>query len=235
MKIGLLLIATNKYFDFIPPLLEGVSKFFLPKLDVTYFIFTNVPVRGEGKAVITQVEHKPWPWMTLERYKIFHTHAHLFEGMDYLFYCDADMSVVGEVGDEILSERVATLHPGCFLWNPRGEPETNPDSLACIAPEEEIPDCYKCGGFQGGSKEEYLKMSKKISENIDEDYKKGIIAKWHDESHFNRYMLDHPPTKVLDPSYCFAQDYPLPFEPKIIALNKDHALFRAEPAEEKNG
>jgi hypothetical protein len=47
----------------------------------------------------------------------------------------------------------------------------------------------------------------------------------------NRYLIDNPPTLSLTPSYCFAEeqmqnpDYP--YEPKIIALKKDHDELRS--------
>ena len=199
IKIGLLIIATNKYLQFIPPLLQSADSFFCKNEEVTYFLFSDH--QGEIRDELKK--------------------------MDYLFYCDADMLFVGDVGTEILEERVATLHPGCFLWNLRGEPETRPESLAYIGDDEEIPDCYKCGGFNGGSSAEFLKMSETLCENIKKDYENGIIARWHDESHFNRYMLDHPPTKILPPSYCFAENYPLPFEPKLLALEKNKEEVRS--------
>lgn len=230
IKIGLLIIATNKYLQFIPPLLQGADRFFCKNEEVTYFLFTDHEGEiREGSRPLHRVivPHKEWPWMTLERYRLFHESRDELKKMDYLFYCDADMLFVGEVGTEILEERVATLHPGCFLWNPRGEPETRPESLAYIGDDEEIPDCYKCGGFNGGSSAEFLKMSETLCENIKKDYENGIIARWHDESHFNRYMLDHPPTKILSPSYCFAENYPLPFEPKLVALEKNKEEVRS--------
>ena len=230
IKIGLLVIATNKYINFVPPLLQGADEFFCKNHEVSYFVFTDHPDKltpGPRKINQIHVPHKEWPWMTLERYKIFTDNHEELKKMDYLFYCDADMKFVAPVGSEILSERVATIHPGCFLWNRRGNPEKRPESLAYIAPEEEIPTCYKCGGFNGGTSKEFLQMSQILSQNIIEDYKNDIIAEWHDESHFNRYMLDHPPTKVLSPSYCFGEGYPLPFEPKLVALEKNKDELRS--------
>lgn len=235
ISIGLLVIATKKYINFIPPLFESADKFFLKNKNVTYFLFTDHegPVVGPRPCVQFNVPHKPWPWMTLERYKIFTQHQDDLKKMDFLYYCDADMLFAGEVGDEILGDRVATDHPGCLLFNPRGNPESNPESTACIGEDEEIPGIYKCGGFNGGSSEEFLKMSNTLSHNIDKDLEKNIIAEWHDESHFNRYMIDHPPTLVLPPSYCFAQCYTSQlleygFTPKLIALDKNHDEIRRE-------
>ena len=144
--------------------------------------------------------------------------------MDYLYYCDVDMRFVGDVGDEILEERVATQHPG--YYERRGTPETNPDSLACVFPHEDMQ--YFAGGFNGGSSCEYLKMSNKISENIDIDYSRNIIAVWHDESHMNRYFVDNKPTKILTPSYCYGESMNIPFEKKLIALDKNHLEIRSE-------
>jgi histo-blood group ABO system transferase len=225
MKIGLLIIATNKYIQFLQPLIESADNHFLKNQEVTYFIFSNkdININSNRNIVKIDVEHKDWPWMTLGRYKIFSENSNILSSMDYLYYCDVDMKFEGGVGNEILSERVATQHPG--YYDRRGTPETNPLSLACVFPHEEMQ--YFAGGFNGGSSQEYLKMANKISENIDIDYSKNIIAVWHDESHMNRYFIDNKPTKILDPSYCYPESWSIPFDRKLLALDKNHSEVRS--------
>jgi histo-blood group ABO system transferase len=224
MKIGLLLIATNKYTQFLQPLISSADKFFLNALDVTYFIFTNqnFDIDSRRKYKIINVDHKPWPWMTLGRYEIFNDSKSDLSEMDYLYYCDVDMKFVGHVGDEILSDLVATQHPG--YCGQRGTPENRPQSLAFVDKSESMQ--YFAGGFNGGSSSTYLKMSEIISKNIEEDFKNKIIAIWHDESHINRYLIDNPPTKILSPSYCYPESVNIPFEKRLLALNKNHSEIR---------
>ena len=224
MKVGLLVICTNKYIRFLQPLIEGADKYFLPNQEVTYFVFTDRPIEIESSRQIVRIEteHKPWPWMTLGRYKIFQNSKDLLQEMDYLYYCDADMKFVSEVGDEILENRVATQHPG--YYGRRGTPEVNPQSLACVYPDEHME--YFAGGFNGGTSEEYLKMARILSTNIDIDYSRDLIAIWHDESHLNRYFIDYPPTKILNPSYCYPESWDIPFERKLLALDKNHSEVR---------
>lgn len=225
MNVGLLIIATNKYTSFLQPLIDSADKFFLQNQEVTYFVFTNLDVNIQSKRKIVRihVDHKEWPWMTLGRYKIFSSNSEILSKMNYLYYCDADMRFVSDVGDEILEELVATQHPG--FYGRRGTPETNPLSLACVYPHEKMQ--YFAGGFNGGSSIEYLKMSKILSKNIDTDYSRGIIAIWHDESHMNRYFINNPPTKILNPSYCYGESMIIPFEKKILALDKNHSKIRS--------
>ena len=40
-RIALMLIATNKYIDFVKPLLESVDKWFLTDHKVDVYLFTN--------------------------------------------------------------------------------------------------------------------------------------------------------------------------------------------------
>lgn len=223
-NVGLLIIATNKYIQFLQPLITSADEFFCQDSKVTYFVFTDqkINIKSKRDIVKTNVDHKEWPWMTLGRYKIFDNINKELSQMDYLYYCDVDMKFVGNVGEEIFSERVATQHPG-FIGR-RGTPEINPASLACVHNNENMQ--YFAGGFNGGSSLEYLKMSKTISQNIDIDYSKGIIAIWHDESHMNRYFIDNPPTKILNPSYCYPETWRIPFEKKILALDKNHTEIR---------
>jgi histo-blood group ABO system transferase len=227
MKIGLLIIATNKYTQFLQPLISSADLFFLKDHEVTYFVFTNqdVNIETNRNVVRINVEHKEWPWMTLGRYKIFNDNSDKLSEMDYLFYSDVDMLFVDNIGDEIIEERVATQHPG--YAGTRGTPDTNPNSLAYVGMNEDME--YFAGGFNGGSSKEYLKMSSKLSSNIEKDYQNGIIAVWHDESHMNRYFIDNKPTKILNPSYCCNEGWlDCPFGRRLIALDKNHKEIRLE-------
>lgn len=223
-KIGLLIIATNKYIQFLNNLISSADEYFLKDQKVTYFVFTNqnIKIESSRNVVKIDVEHKEWPWMTLGRYKIFIESSDKLSKMDYLYYCDVDMKFVESVGNEIIGERVSTQHPG--YYGNRGTPETNPMSLACVYPNEEMQ--YFAGGFNGGSSSEYLKMANKISENIDIDYSRNIIAVWHDESHMNRYFIDNKPTLILSPSYCYGESMNIPFIKKLVALDKNHQEIR---------
>ena len=229
-NIGLLIIATKKYFDFVQPLIDSADEFFLKDHNVTYYVFTDEAIRRHGvltsKRQIKPVPtlHKEWPWMTLGRYDIFHKHRDVLQANDYLYYIDADMLIVDEVGDEVLGDLVATQHPG--YYNTRGTPETRIMSTAYIAQHENTQ--YFAGGFQGGATEEFLKMSNILSQNIQLDFNNNIIAIWHDESHFNRYAANNiDKLKILSPSYCYGANKTIPFTPRIVALVKKHEEFRS--------
>ncbi len=224
-KVGLLIIATNKYTRFLQNLISSADDYFLKNQEVTYFIFTNneVSIDSKREIVFTNVEHRDWPWMTLGRYRIFSNAENILNKMDYLYYCDVDMLFVDEVGDEILGDRVATQHPG--YTGTRGTPDTNPQCLAYVGFEEEMQ--YFAGGFNGGTSDEYLKMSNFLANNIDIDYSRGIIAVWHDESHMNRYFIDNSPTVILSPSYCYPENVNLSYTKRLLALDKNHQEIRS--------
>jgi histo-blood group ABO system transferase len=234
MKIGLLNIATNRYLEFVDTLYDSARKFFLSKedLEVNFFLFTNLPekVLRTDVTVINQ-EHYPWPGMTLRRYEIFYNHRDVLSKMDYLYYCDIDMVFEGYVGSEVIGDSVGTIHPG--FWDAPNHVlsyERNPISKAHVAFGE--GSRYFAGGFNGGTSENFLKMSESIYKDIEEDRGKGYIAVWHDESHLNRYFINNPPSVILDPSYCFprdavwAQEHPYRATKKLCALEKDHKEFQ---------
>lgn len=223
-KVGLLIIATNKYTTFLQKLISSADTYFLKNQEVTYFVFTNqnINLQSNRNVLIIEIEHKDWPWMTLGRYDIFNNSNKTLKEMDYLYYCDVDMLFVDEVSDEILGERVATQHPG--YTGVRGTPDTNPMCLAYVDPSEKMQ--YFAGGFNGGTSEEYLRMCSVLSKNIQTDYSKDIIAIWHDESHMNRYFIDNTPTVILSPSYCYPESVSIPYTKRLLALDKNHEEIR---------
>lgn len=222
--LGFLVVATNKYIDFVSPLVESMYEHLDAGFQLRVFVFTDSKTVPDGTIRVEQ-EHRPWPLPTLLRYRMFSQHERLFSACDYLFYCDADMRFVGSVDDIILGERVAVLHPG-YYNKPRTAftYEKRPQSRAYVRPDE--GEHYYCGGFQGGTTEEYLKMAATISQWVDEDFENNLIAVWHDESHYNRYLIDNQPTHILSPSYCYPESWNLPFEKKLLALDKNHKEMR---------
>ena len=223
-KIGLILISTNKYKIFVKPLIESARNFFLNNHEVTYYLFTDSDEFNDlgDDVVINKIEHLEWPMITLYRYKTFVKHKDILSTEDYLFYCDIDMRFVDNIGDEILGDLVATIHPG-FLGG-RGTPETKPQSTAYIHPNDEL--VYYAGGFNGGSSSNFLEMSEQIDKNIDIDSNNGIIAIWHDESHLNKFFTKNKPTTILSPSYCYPESWNLNYTKNLLALDKDHESIR---------
>jgi len=221
-KIGLLIVATGKYIQFVEPLVKSAEKHFLTNHEVTYFIFTDRDIPNTPHTVKIYQKRLGWPYDTMMRYEMYYNARFFLEDMDYLFACDADMLFVDTVSEEILGNHVATQHPG-FVGK-RGTYETRPESTAYIASNEGT--YYFAGGFNGGSKEKFLERSRVITENIYKDLEKDIIAVLHDESHLNRYFIDNPPTVILSPSYCYPESWKLPYQKRLLALDKNHAQMR---------
>ena len=223
-KIGLLIVATGQYDQFVDPLIESARQHFLNGHEVTYFVFTDGTRVSRAKDVVSVLHKKlGWPFDTMMRNEVYCKNKKILEDQDYLFALDADMRFVDAVGDEILGERVATLHPG-FIDGKRGTYETNSKSKAYVSKKE--GKLYFAGGFFGGSKKEFFKIINQTTSNIHDDLSQGIIAIWHDESHWNRYCIDHPPTVVLNPSYCYPESWELDFPKKLLALDKNHDKIR---------
>lgn len=198
MKTALITIATREvYRNYVNQMIASAKKYFS---QAALFIFTDNPldIRGVPIKRIFQTSAKGHPLETLYR---FHTLLcrPWHQEFDQMFWVDADMMFVAPVGDIFSDGLVATLHPG-YLGN-RGTPETRPESTA-YCPNN---TAYFCGGFQGGSTKAYMKAALRIKENIDIDAARGIKAIWNDESHWNKYLADNPPTRILSPAYCYPE------------------------------
>ncbi len=220
--VGILVVATGKYIQFITPLIESANRYLLPDHQKTYFVFTDGQAPQDANIVSVYQQRLGWPYDTLMRCAVYVSHADLYANVDYLFAIDADMLFVDTVGDEILGARVATQHPG-FIGQ-RGTYETNQISTACVPSGQ--GSYYFAGGFHGGSRDEFLRLATTMYENIMIDLEKKYIAVWHDESHLNRYFIDNPPTVILNSSYCYPGNKRTGYPKKLVALDKNHAEFR---------
>ena len=230
MKICILTIATNKYLQFVEKLYDDIAEKFVPGAEINCLLFTDHEIEETSDNVrVHYIDHEPWPMPTLKRYNYFVKEKDYILEHDYCFYLDADMRIDAPVGEEVLSDLVATQH-GYQSMHPKEQMsyDRNPECLAYVAPGDEVT--YYAGGFNGGKTTKFMEMAEVIADRVNKDLEKDIIALWHDESHMNRYMIDNPPTLALNPEYCYAEEFigtQYPFQnPKIIALKKNHAELR---------
>ena len=233
MRICILTIATNQYLRFFEPLRASIARHFLPGHEIRHLLFTNHAVEPSQTLRVHRIAHEPWPLPTLRRYEQFFAEKDFILDHDYCFYMDADMRVDRRVGDEILGDIVAVRHPyQSFLPAAKMTYERNPRSLACVPVGQGTT--YYAGGFQGGRTAAFIDMAAVLSARIRDDTERGIVAVWHDESHLNRYLVDHPPSVSLSPAYCFPEEWYHTgqphagdvLEPMIVALQKNHKAVR---------
>lgn len=221
-KVGLCIMATGRYDAYANRFIASARKYFCPEHDVTYFVFSDGHIDPAPDVKQIYQKRLGWPYDTLMRFAVYGQHKQELREMDYIFASDADMLFVDYVGDEILGDLVGTQHPGYV--DKRGTYETNPISTACVKNNE--GERYYAGGFYGGTRFEFFKLIKFLRKQIEIDAAKNYIAIWHDESHLNRYFIDHRPTVVLSPSYCYAESMQLPYKKRLLAIDKNHEAMR---------
>ena len=229
MKIAILNVATGKYIKFVEKLHRDMREKLFVGHDVSFFLFTDNEDRDFPDDVIKiPVTKKGFPGDTLYRYHYFLKAEQQLQEYDFILYTDVDMAIHKSIGVEIVSNLLAVQHPG-FYNKPNGTFERRPTSSACLPHSVVSP--YLCGGVQGGRAEHYLEACRAIKEQIDVDDSNGVMAIWHDESHWNCYL--HKCGKkvtVLGPEYCY-YNFPWISHLKktaiIEALDKDHEEIRA--------
>jgi len=214
VKVGLMIIATNKYIEFMPELYESYKKYFFKNHSRKLFLFTDKEFKN---AEIIKIEHEAWPNITLKRFEYI---CNTDFDIDYLYYLDADSLIVNNIGEEILGDMVGTLHQGYVNrgWKPFDQ---NQNSTAYVENGD-----YYTGCFWGGKIDKIKTMSEILKNNINKDSEIGYVARWHDESHLNWYFNKYPPDKKLSPSYNYSDDFPNDYKPIIKCLRKNVEYYR---------
>lgn len=215
------IVADDNKIKEIENLIRDISK--VKKLTK---IFTTEPVE--------------WPLPTLLRYNLFLQQEEYIKDFDYLFYIDVDMRITDWIGEEILGNGLtAAQHPMYALRQNLYPPyEPNPQSTAYIPlpgrfleqnSQKRFEPLYYAGGFQGGKTEDFIKAMKVMRARIEKDFNNNYIARWNDESHWNRYLYEVSPIVVLDPSYIYPDSliaeyyvkiWGRNYSPKIMTLTK---------------
>jgi hypothetical protein len=232
MKIAFLTIATNKYITYINGLAESLDTF-AKHDDITLFVFANRPIEYQPNKIKIKthyITHTPHPLGTLLRYHFYMEKKEELKQYDYLFHIDCDMKLVSDVGNEILGDRVCVNHPGYYEREDvkSYDYDRTPASAAYVSYDDPrpIPKTFYQNCFQGGKSGEFITMSEQIIEAANHDLRNNHIARWHDESYMNKYMLYNPPTVLLHSGYAYPEKWNIPFTKKIVHLDKNHLEMR---------
>ncbi|MEK9207396.1 MAG: hypothetical protein AAB922_02875 [Patescibacteria group bacterium] len=246
IKVGILCICLNQpYWIFAQEMVAGLNRFFLKhhtirdKYETEIMLWSDMPETNfAGKVFPTEPEG--WPLPTLLRYNLFLREEEYLKNFDYLFYIDVDMQIVDWIGEEIFGDGLtAAQHPMYALRQNLYPPyESNPESTAYIKlpgklieenNQKRFQPYYYAGGFQGGKTENFIKSMKVMKTRIEDDFNRNYIARWNDESHWNKYLFENPPTVVLSPAYIYPDSlvagyyvkvWGRNFSPKIMTLTK---------------
>lgn len=190
-----------------------------------------------------------WPDATLLRYQIFRDHYSKMN-TEVLMHLDADMffaSSPWKIVRQLMSNNQICLvqHPG--FWRSKGlsratfylrHPfamykdlrmkislggigawETRPQSKAFVP--RKLRRRYFCGGTWFGPRQAIGEMLEELSDQVSKDQKIEVIAKWHDESHLNKWATQKS-INTFSPELCFDETYPQlkKLTPSIIAVRK---------------
>ncbi|XP_067864991.1 N-acetyllactosaminide alpha-1,3-galactosyltransferase-like [Heterodontus francisci] len=211
--IGLTVFAIGRYLDrYLKDFLVSAEQHYMRGHRVIYYVMVDNLIKvpalqmpPERTMNVIQVpKQSRWQdisMMRMQQIRDLIQDRIQFE-VSYLFCFDVDQVFVGRFGAEVLGDSVAQIH-AAFFTAPRSKftYERSPNSAAYIAPDE--GDFYYHAAVFGGRPDLVLKLTSSCLDGIIRDKSKGIEAVWHDESHLNRYFLDHKPDKLLSPEYCW--------------------------------
>lgn len=226
-RIAILYVCTGRYKVFWKDFYESSQDHFFRTSQKSYFVFSDAgkdDFAGCHDLRITYQTRLGWPFDTLMRFDFFRRKETELEDFDYIFFINANMVFLKDVSDDILptddeSGLVLVQHPGYFhIENPDVLPyERNAKSSAYVPFGS--GKYYFMGGFNGGMSKAYIQMIRELDDAVKKDLSVGLIAKWHDESHLNRYAIGKA-VRVCDPSLGFPEGSNLPVEPRVLIRDK---------------
>ena len=244
-KIAILYICIGRYSIFWKDFYFSCEKYFIPDAEKYYFVFTDAPeIESEKENVrIRRIyqENLGWPNNTLMRYGMFSKIIDHLKYFCYIFFFNADLLFLKTIHSidflpRLKENLVAVIHPGFF--NKKSKKFPLEDSYASKAfVLHGSSKYYFAGGLNGGRTEHFIGAILKMKDDIDFDRKNGITAKWHDESHWNKYVISRTDVKILHPGYLYPEAGMIPFDKiKMIRDKRKYLNYQelGKEAKKKN-
>ncbi|KAF1391839.1 hypothetical protein PFLUV_G00046230 [Perca fluviatilis] len=209
--VALTVFAVGRYLDaYLKNFLNSSEHHFMLGLPVTYYVFTDVPekvpdikLRPQRSIKVIKVEKSSrWQDISMMRMKTISDviESDIRHHCTHVFCFDVDQVFTGRFGSEALGDSVALLHAHYYhLPQKLFTYDRNPKSKAYM----QTGDFYYHAAIFGGSWKSVKALTEACYQSILEDKQNNVEALWHDESHLNKYLWLHKPSKVLSPEYCW--------------------------------
>lgn len=232
IPVGIIYIAIGIYDKFWDIFYPSCEKFFCCDMLKGYEVFTD------SQRLISQcinnvtwhkVKNKGFIYNVSSKSKFICSISEILKDKyDYIYYLNGNLKFTKYIfSNEILptatNDWIVALSFNCYK-----------NIKVDLYPYDRNPQCnayipfgegkyYYQGGFYGGRTEEIILMSNWIKDRIEIDLGKKIIARWHDESYINLYLLKLNP-KILDETFALAEEASNMQFHKAILLNKKKYL-----------
>ncbi|KAF6107241.1 alpha 1,3-galactosyltransferase 2 [Phyllostomus discolor] len=239
LTIGLTVFAVGRYLEkYLARFLETAERHFMVGQRVVYYVFTERPAAvprlplGPGRQLRVErvSRERRWQDVSMERMRTLHAAlgGRLGREADFVFCMDVDQYFSGAFGPEALADSVAQLHAWHYHWPlPMLPYERDARSAAALASGE--GDFYYHGALFGGTVEAVRGLTAHCARAQEQDRVRGLEARWHDESHLNKYFWLHKPAKVLSPEFCWSLEIGRRAEirhPRLLWAPKEYDLVR---------
>jgi hypothetical protein len=230
VTLAVVYVCTGDYWRFWQGFRDSAARHLLPGSQVAYFVFTDQPAGWfSGADEVVAQDNLGWPLNTLYRFRMFLRLRDRLREFDRIVFFNANCEFRAPVSAHDLfgdgSDLVACRHPG-FFDKPREQftYERRTQSLACV----QQGSIYVAGGLMGGRSESFLAACTEIHRRIEQDFDHGLLALWHDESHWNAYidqaLAGNVRVHLLDPGFLYPEGWSIPFPPRIVLREKSAVI-----------
>lgn len=193
MSLTIVIPATGRYFILGRRLARQLLRQCSAPENLRVVIGTDHAAPGEPGVDVVHWPKEPWPRACYAKFGIGllapveTTHA---------FLMDADTSLMPgrwsttflERGDLVCQEH--TDFPADITQDDHPF-ETDPNSTAYLPPEERMRP-YSDAWLMGGTTSEFKRFCMELKRRADIDLAAGIVNRFHDESHWNKWLSENP-------------------------------------------
>ena len=224
----ILIICIGKYRIFLREFLFSCTAMFFPSTIKYYHIVTDDPdllnnanISKNINITLHITNKTKWPEPTIFRFRFFEDILKSFINIENSFFFNINCRFTRIINDLnwIEHDLVSCIHPGFFnKTRSQFTYEDRIESTAYISPTD--GEFYYAGGIQGGRTQSLLDAYSTCESMRAADEMSGITAIWHDESYWNKYLLNKSSYR-LDPGHLYPEGWNLPFQMRISLLNKE--------------
>ena len=228
--IGILYVGIGAYIRFWDDFYTTCERFFCPNSQKHYYVVTDSAVEEKANVTTIHQDNLGWPGNVVFRYLFFLRIKDMLKEYDYLFFFNGNTRFRATISEE---EFLPTEEEGGLIsltWKTGTEdPDTykferRPESAAYIP--YGTKGIYLQSGMTGGITKHYFELLQTCHDMTMTDFNNGIIPVWHDESIYNKYMINRK-SKLLTSEYGRPLQRDKKHTAKIVFHRKEDILGRS--------